>query len=118
MAEYVEVRLSDGEGVPFEVEETDAPVPAGRRWQATTDRAQETLEQSVDRVLRIARAVAQRAEASADRAEKVTVEVGLTMTADVGVVVAKTASAAHIKISIERPSASPGAGNAGPSASA
>ncbi|TMR11614.1 hypothetical protein ETD86_35260 [Nonomuraea turkmeniaca] len=117
MAEYVEVRLSDGESIPFEVEETDAPVPAGRRWQATTERAQETLEQSVDRIVRVARAVARRAEASADRAEKVTVEVGLTVTADVGAVIAKTTSAAHIKISIERQSERPGLGNAEPSAS-
>jgi ElaB/YqjD/DUF883 family membrane-anchored ribosome-binding protein len=117
MAEYVEVRLSDGESFPFEVEETDAPVPAGRRWRATTAQAQETLEQSVDRVLQVARAVAQRAEASADRAEKVIVEVGLSVTADVGVVIAKTVSAAHIKISIERSGESRSPGDAGPSAS-
>ncbi|WP_327591759.1 CU044_2847 family protein [Streptomyces chartreusis] len=102
MVEYVEIRLNGGESVPFATRELDAPVPAGRRWRATTERLQETFEQGVDRVLGMARHVAEQAARSGPgRPEKVTVEIGVNVTTDAGVVVARATTAAHLTVSVE-----------------
>ncbi|MEU9575447.1 CU044_2847 family protein [Streptomyces massasporeus] len=101
MAEYVEIRLGEGESVPFEIADLDAPVPAGRRWRATGERLQETFEHGVDRVLRVAQLVAERARSGPGRPERVTVEIGVNVTTDAGVVVARATSAAHLTVSVE-----------------
>lgn len=101
MPDYVVVRDADGEPIPFEVDELDGQVPAGRRWDATAEQASETLDRGVDRIKQVASTVIAKLANMADAPDKVTVEVGLKVTASFGVVVAKSAAEAHIKIGME-----------------
>jgi hydroxypyruvate isomerase len=103
MAEYVEVRTEDGELLPFELsEEYDGPVPAGKRWDAAMDRAEETLEHGIERAKVVARAVAAKiGNMPAPKPEKVAVEIGLKVSAGATVAIAKSTTEAHIKITVE-----------------
>lgn len=104
MAEYVEVRTEDGELVPFEVdEEYDGPVPAGRRWDATVERAGESLENGIERAKKVARSVAVRmGEMAADhRPDRVAVEIGLKVSSSAVLAIAKSSAEAHVKITVE-----------------
>ncbi|MFD7656767.1 CU044_2847 family protein [Actinosynnema sp. NPDC059797] len=98
MTEYVEVRTEDGELVPFEVDEYDGPVRAGRNW----NRVQETLEQGVERARHVARTVAARvADMPPPRPDKVAVEIGLKAGLSGAFGIAKSSTEAHIKITVE-----------------
>ncbi|MFT7836673.1 CU044_2847 family protein [Saccharothrix sp. BKS2] len=98
MTEYVEVRTEDGELVPFETDEYDGPVRAGRNW----DRVQETLEQGVERARHVARVVAAKvADMPPPRPDKVAVEIGLKAGLSGAFGIAKSSTEAHIKITVE-----------------
>ncbi|MFI9818673.1 CU044_2847 family protein [Saccharothrix variisporea] len=103
MAEYIAIRTDDGAFVPFEVEQDyDGPVRAGRRLDEALGVVDQTLEAGVDNARRLARAVAQKIGNMPDfRPDKVTVEVGLKVTAEAGVVIAKSGVEAHVKITAE-----------------
>lgn len=98
MTEYIEVRTEDGELVPFETDDYDGPVRAGRNW----DRVQETLEQGVERARDVARTVAARvADMPSPRPDKVAVEIGLKAGLSGAFGIAKSSTEAHIKITVE-----------------
>ncbi|MEU4445455.1 CU044_2847 family protein [Actinosynnema sp. NPDC050801] len=98
MTEYVEVRTEDGELVPFETDEYDGTVQAGRNWE----KVQETLEQGVERARHVARTVAARvADMPPPRPDKVAVEIGLKAGLSGAFGIAKSSAEAHIKITIE-----------------
>ncbi|MEJ2853734.1 MULTISPECIES: CU044_2847 family protein [unclassified Saccharothrix] len=103
MAEYIAIRTDDGAFVPFEVdEEYDGPVRAGRKLNEALEAVDDTLEAGVDNARRLARAVAQKIGNMPDfRPDKVMVEVGLKVTAEAGVVIAKSGVEAHVKITAE-----------------
>lgn len=98
---YLQVHLTDGTTIPFEVDEAyDGPVRAG--LAETFDRASQTLETGIDKAKEIAKTVAARIGSLPPPApSKVSVEIGLKMSATAGVVVAKAATEAHIKITVE-----------------
>jgi NTP-dependent ternary system trypsin peptidase co-occuring protein len=100
--EFVQVRAADGSYIPFEVDTAyDGPVQAGRVTE-TLDHAGAVIEAGVDHVKEIARSVVERVRSLPPPApSKVAVEIGLKMSASAGLVVAKAATEAHIKISIE-----------------
>lgn len=98
MTEYIEVRTEDGELVPFETDEYDGPVRAGRTW----DKVQETLEQGVERARYVARTVAARVtDMPPPRPDKVAVEIGLKAGLSGAFGIAKSTTEAHIKITVE-----------------
>lgn len=103
MPEYVTVRTADGDLVPFELaDDYDGTVPAGRRWDSTVEKVDETLERGVDRAKAVARSVVTRMRSMpAPRPDKVAVEIGLKITGTSGVAVAKCSAEAHIKITVE-----------------
>ncbi|XVV03006.1 CU044_2847 family protein [Actinosynnema sp. CA-248983] len=103
VAEYIAIRTDDGSFVPFEVEEEyDGPVRAGRKLDEALGVVDQTLEAGVDNARRLARAVARKIGNMPDfRPDKVMVEVGLKVTAEAGVVIAKSGVEAHVKITAE-----------------
>ena len=103
MAEYIAIRTEDGSYVPFEVEEEyDGPVRAGRRVDEALAKVDDTLEAGVENARRIARSVAAKIGNMPDfRPDKVMVEVGLKVTTEAGLVIAKSALEAHVKITAE-----------------
>ncbi|NUT98000.1 MAG: hypothetical protein HOY78_38910 [Saccharothrix sp.] len=103
MTEYIAIRTEDGAFVPFEVdEEHDGPVRAGRKVDEVLEAVDDTLEAGVNSARRVARAVARKIGNMPDfRPDKVMVEVGLKVTAEGNVVVAKSGVEAHVKITAE-----------------
>ncbi|HEX5120845.1 MAG TPA: CU044_2847 family protein [Pseudonocardiaceae bacterium] len=111
MQEYVEVRTADGVLVPFAVgggpDDFDGPVPASRSLTDARNRVAASLEDGVDLVRSVARTVAGRLD-SAPRPTKITVEVGLTVSAEAAILVAKSSAEAHVTITLEWDGASTG----------
>lgn len=104
MPEYVQVRTEDGDTVYFELDDDDldGPVPAGRRWDATTERVEETLERGIGRARSVAKSVVTGMRSMpSPRPDKVAVEIGLKVTAGAGVAIAKCSTEAHVKITVE-----------------
>ncbi|MGW4112093.1 CU044_2847 family protein [Actinosynnema sp. NPDC004786] len=101
VAEYVEVRTEDGELVPFELdEEYDGPVRAGR-WNPV-ERAEETLENGIERAKKVARSVAAKiGSMPSPRPDKVAVEIGLKVSSSAALAIAKSSAEAHVKITVE-----------------
>jgi hypothetical protein len=100
MNEYVSVTTSDGGAIAFELaEDGSGPAPTGRRWLPETDLA--TLETGVDRATDAIRAVLARVRAMPEAPEKVVVEVGLKVTAEATIAIAKSSGEAHVKIAME-----------------
>ncbi|PSL54510.1 hypothetical protein B0I31_10624 [Saccharothrix carnea] len=101
MAEYVEVRTEDGDLVPFELdEEYDGPVRAGR-WNPV-ERAEETLENGIERAKKVARSVAAKiGSMPSPRPDKVAVEIGLKVSSSAALAIAKSSAEAHVKITVE-----------------
>ncbi|MGN9911221.1 CU044_2847 family protein [Phytohabitans sp. LJ34] len=97
MTEYVDIRTAAGDVVPFEVADPDEPVPAGRR----ADRSDELLEQGVARLKAVASSVTAGLAELAEPPERVTVEIGLSVTAEATFVVARAASTAQIRVVVE-----------------
>lgn len=115
MQEYVEVLTADGVIVPFAVEGTgpagtgrvdgsvddfDGPVPAGRPLAGVRNRVAVSLEDGVDLVRSVTHTVAGKLSAT-PRPNKITVEVGLTVSAEAAIMVAKSTAEAHIIIKME-----------------
>jgi hypothetical protein len=101
---WVELRAEDGTWIPFETDsgDYDGPVQAGRGVDAVLDRATESLEAGVDQAKRVAHAVITRlGSLPAPKPSKLVVEIGLKVSADAGVVIAKASADAHIKITME-----------------
>lgn len=103
MTEYVTVRTADGDVVPFELaDDYEGALPAGRRWDSTVEKIDETLERGVDRAKAVARSVVTRMRSMpSPRPDKVAVELGLKITGTSGVAVAKCSTEGHIKITVE-----------------
>lgn len=97
MTEYVDIRTAAGDIVPFEVADPDEPVPAGRR-SAHSD---ELLEHGVARLKAVANSVTAGLAELAEQPERVTVEIGLSATAEASFVVARAASTAQIRVVVE-----------------
>jgi hypothetical protein len=101
MQEYVEIRTADGRSVPFAVDGLDAPIPAGRIVDTVKGHAEATLESGVDIVKTVAKAVADKVASLAERPDKVAVEIGLAVTSTAAIVVAKSSTQAHVKVTLE-----------------
>jgi hypothetical protein len=108
MAEYVEVHTADGLLVPFAVGTGadgdtagyDGPVPAGRGLTEARERVAASLDDGVEMVRSVARTVAGKLSAT-PRPSKITVEVGLTVTAEAAFLVAKSTAEAHVTVKLE-----------------
>ena len=103
MSEYVAVRTEHGDVVPFELDDDyEGPLPAGRRWDSTVEKADETMEHGVERAKAVARSVIMRMKSMPPpRPDKVSVELGLKVTGSSGIAIAKCSAEAHIKIAVE-----------------
>jgi len=94
--------LADGAIVLVEVPDGDAIgiERVGRVGEVIRD-ASETLEQALSRIQPAAAAVLRGMRAMVTPPDKVTVEFGVKLTAEAGVVVAKAASEANFKVIVE-----------------
>ncbi|MFE1249215.1 CU044_2847 family protein [Streptomyces sp. NPDC058766] len=107
MAETTEFRASDGTVLRVEVDGpppplgADAHEPVSRRRSATAETATGTLREAVDRVRPAAQDVLDSLRAMPQAPDRVTLEFGVKLAADAGVVLARASSEAHFKVLME-----------------
>lgn len=98
MAELVEVPLGDGGVVVVEMDRAPTGVVKVRRRDGIVGRATETLDEALESVAPTARSVLAKLRPAGP--DEIAVEFGLTLTAEAGAVIAKTASGCHLKVTL------------------
>lgn len=102
MAQVGEMRLGDGTAVRVELEEAHGSGVdlVGRGTDAVRDSAQ-TLQEALAHIRPALDSVAATVRGLGQRPDTVSVEFGIKMTAEAGVVVAKATSEAHFAVSLQ-----------------
>ncbi|PWG11860.1 hypothetical protein DF268_19730 [Streptomyces sp. V2] len=100
------MELDDGSLLRVETAATDdaydAYEPIGRpRPAETVGSAAETLREAVDRVRPVVQDVVDSLRAMPRRPDRITLEFGVKVTAEAGVVLARTAAEAHFSVGVE-----------------
>jgi hypothetical protein len=99
MTELVAVPLESGGVVVVETDHIPSGVVKVRRsGQEVVAQATQTLEAALDSVTPLAQSILAKLRQS--RPEEVTVEFGVTLTAEAGAVIAKTAGECHLKVTL------------------
>lgn len=97
----IEVPVEGGESIRVEVaEETDGIVRVARPGQVAAI-AQESLQQSLDRIRPVATALWEKLRHLPETPDQVTVEFGIKLSAEAGVIVARGATEANFVVSLE-----------------
>lgn len=99
MRQLINVPLDDTDHVLIEVDGPDGVVPAGPGRVVAT--AGQTMEQIFTRVQPVIKAVAGKIRSLPDRPDRVSVEFGVTLTAEAGVIIARTATEANFRLTME-----------------
>ncbi|MFJ4084662.1 CU044_2847 family protein [Streptomyces iakyrus] len=101
MSYVIEVPVDGGEAVRVEVsEETDGIVRVARPGQVAAV-AQESLQQSLDRIRPVAAAVWEKLRHLPQTPDRVCVEFGIKLSAEAGVIVARGATEANFVVTLE-----------------
>ncbi|WP_196218095.1 CU044_2847 family protein [Streptomyces blattellae] len=112
MSYVIEVPVDGGESVRVEVsEETDGIVRVARPGQVAAV-AQESLQQSLDRIRPVAAAVWEKLRHLPQTPDRVCVEFGIKLSAEAGVIVARGATEANFVVTLEW-SRAPGTSDSG-----
>ena len=100
MKHLVDLPLQDGGSIKVEVDEGPAgPVTRSARPGEMVSSATETFEQALSGVGPAAQAIIARLRAAADPSE-VTIEFGIKVSADTGVIVARTGGEANFRVAL------------------
>ena len=99
--EYVGVIADDGQIIPFAVEIYDGPVPAGRMRDGIKKGVTLTLDSGISAVKTIAEAITKNVGSLTDPPDRISAEVGLTVTSEATFVVASSSAQAHIVITLD-----------------
>lgn len=100
MSQLVEFPLEDGSSIAVAVDEA-RPVTRGSRREAPGEaigKASKTLEQALDGIGPTAAAIVQKLRAGIDSPHEIEVEFGVTLSSEVGAIVARASGEAHFKI--------------------
>ena len=98
MAELVAVPLENGGVIVVEMDYTEAGVVKAGRPGQIVGKAAQTLESALDSVTPAVQSIL--ATLRQVRPHEITVELGLMLTAEAGVVIAKAASGCHVKVTL------------------
>ncbi len=98
MAELVAVPLVDGGVVVVEMDHTEAGVVKAGRPGQIVGKAAQTLEAALESVAPAAQSIL--AKLRPARPQEISVEFGLTLTAEAGAVITKAASGCHLKVTL------------------
>jgi hypothetical protein len=104
MGYVVEVPVSDADAILVEVDDEAASglVRSGRTGHAVLA-ATESFEAALDRFRPMAQALVSRFRDLADLPDQITIEFGIKLSVDAGLVIAHTASEAHFKVILQWP---------------
>ncbi|MFI9642330.1 CU044_2847 family protein [Micromonospora sp. NPDC051925] len=108
MSQIVEFPLEDGGTIRFETADEDGTIPVGRAGAAVT-RAHETLESALSHLRQVSVAVLRNLRDVAEPPDRVSVEFGVKVSAQTGLVVASGTSEANLTVQLEwnRPGTQP-----------
>ncbi len=98
MAELVAVPLENGGVIVVEMDHAEAGVVKAGRPGQIVGKAVQTLEAALESVTPVAQAVL--ATLRQARPQEVTVEFGLTLSAEAGAIIAKTSSGCHLTVTL------------------
>ncbi len=98
MAELVAIPLDNGGEIVVEMDHAQAGVVKAGRPGQIAGKAAQTLEASLESVTPVAQSVL--AKLRPARPHDITVESGLTLTAEAGAVITKAASGCHLKVTL------------------
>lgn len=98
MAELVAVPLENGGVIVVEMDHAQAGVVKAGRAGQIVGQATQTLEAALESVTPAAQAIL--AKLRQARPHEITVELGLTLTAEAGAIIAKTTSGCHLKVTL------------------
>lgn len=101
MATVVEMPLEDGTSILVEVEDNEQRLQRVGRADTVIRGTTETLEEALRRVEPAVAAVVSQVRKLASPPDKVQLEFGVKLTAEAGVVIAKAATEANFKLSLE-----------------
>jgi Trypsin-co-occurring domain 1 len=101
MARFVRMPLEDGGSVVVEVADDGTDVQRIGRERPAVQDAAETLQQALSRVRPAVDAVLDTVRGMAERPDRVTLEFGIRLSAEAGVVVARAATEANFTVSVE-----------------
>jgi Trypsin-co-occurring domain 1 len=100
MSTLVSYDLKDGGSVLVEVEDERGPVMRGGRTDAVVAKATESLEDVVGRIGPAVRGIVTQLREATDWPAEVTVEFSVKLSADSGVIIARTGGEANFKIAL------------------
>jgi hypothetical protein len=100
VAYFIEVPLEGGGTIRVEADAPDGIVPAGRPREVAA-RANATLQETLDRLAPVTEKLRAVLSKLQDAPDKVTVEFGVKLSAEAGIVVAKGTSEANFAIRLE-----------------
>ncbi len=98
MAELVAVRLDNGGEIVVEMDRTEGGVVKAGRPGQIVGKAAQTLEDALESVTPAAQSIL--AKLRPAQPHEITVEFGLTLTAEAGAVITKATSGCHLKITL------------------
>lgn len=98
MAELVAMPLEGGGEIVVEMDRAQAGVVKAGRPGQIVGKAAQTLEAALESVAPVAQSVL--AKLRPARPQQITVEFGLTLTAEAGAVITKAASGCHLKVTL------------------
>jgi hypothetical protein len=97
----VDMPLRDGGSVVVEVDQVPSgPVTRGGRREDFIVEASQTLEDALDRVAPAFRALVERLRALAEHPDEINVSFGLSISTEVGAIIARTGGEANFAISL------------------
>jgi hypothetical protein len=100
MSTLVSYDLKDGGSVLVEVEDERGPVMRGGRTDSVVAKATESLEDVVGRIGPAVRGIVTQLREATDWPAEVTVEFSVKLSADSGVIIARTGGEANFKIAL------------------
>lgn len=98
MGELVAMPLDNGGVIVVEMDHVPGGVVKAGRADQIVGKAAQTLETALESVTPAAQSIL--AKLRPARPQEITVEFGLTLTAEAGAVIAKTASGCHLKVTL------------------
>ncbi len=101
MAKYVDFSLGQNENIRVEIADGEERVTRGKDGKDVVEKATVAFEQALAKLKPMCAAIVRQIRDAVEQPEEFSVEFGVKLNAEAGVIVASTAAEANLKISIK-----------------
>jgi hypothetical protein len=101
MADLISVSVQDNQSVLVEASELDDGVVLAARPGAMAVSARESLDEMLTRIQPVVRSVGERLRSLPDGPQRISLEFGVKLSAEAGLVIAKATTEAHLVVTVE-----------------